>query len=441
LANVKKKYKVIKKEENMKPYAQLDKAELSALKNELDAAFLKHKEKGKKLNMTRGVPSDEQLSLCNGMLTCLSAEDYKSAAGADCRNYGGIDGISEIKKIFADLLDLSPDEVIVGGNSSLALMFDNIASNMSHGVREGQSWQSQGQVKFLCPVPGYDRHFTICKYFHIEMIPIKMGDEGPDMDAVEKAVSSDPMIKGIWCVPKYSNPTGIVYSDETVKRFARLKPAAADFRIYWDNAYAIHDLGNTQKSIPNIIRLCEEAGNPNMPLMFASFSKVSFAGASVTCMASSKSNCDYIRQRLTVQTIGPDKLNQLRHARFFKDAAGVMAHMEKHAAILRPKFRMVTDILRRELGGLGIAEWTEPEGGYFVSFDSLAGCAKRIVSLCAEAGVSLTPAGATFPNGDDPQDRNIRIAPTCPPLAELEQALEIFCAAVKLAAVEKYSIK
>jgi DNA-binding transcriptional MocR family regulator len=424
----------------MKQYAQLNKAELSALKNELDAAFFKHKEKGKKLNMTRGVPSDEQLSLCNEMLTCLSAEDYKSVNGSDCRNYGGLDGIPEIKKIFADLLDLSSDEVIVGGNSSLALMFDNVASNMSHGVREGQPWQSQGQVKFLCPVPGYDRHFTICKYFHIEMIPIEMGHDGPDMDAVEKAAASDPMIKGIWCVPKFSNPTGIVYSDETVKRFARLKPAAADFRIYWDNAYAFHDLGNAQKTIPNIIRLCEEAGNPNMPLMFASFSKVSFAGASVTCMASSKSNCDYIRQRLTAQTIGPDKLNQLRHARFFKDAAGVMAHMEKHAAILKPKFRLVTDTLRRELGELGIAEWTEPEGGYFVSFNSPAGCAKRIVSLCAEAGVSLTPAGATYPNGHDPQDRNIRIAPTCPPFAELEQALEIFCAAVKLAAVEKYSI-
>jgi len=421
----------------MKQYTQMNAAELSALKKELDAEFLKHKEKGRKLNMTRGVPSNEQLSLCNEMLTCLSTDDYKTASGADCRNYGGLDGIPEMKKIFADLLDLTPDEVIVGGNSSLALMFDNVAVNMSHGVREGSPWQSQGQVKFLCPVPGYDRHFTICKYFHIEMIPIAMGPDGPDMDAVERAVSSDPMIKGIWCVPKYSNPTGIVYSDETVKRFAKLKPLADDFRIYWDNAYAFHDLGNSRRVLPNIIRLCEEAGNPNMPLMFASFSKVSFAGASVTCMASSKSNCDYIRQRLTAQTIGPDKLNQLRHARFFKDAQGVMAHMEKHAAILKPKFNLVIETLRRELGGLGIAEWTEPEGGYFISFNSLDGCAKKIVSLCAEAGVALTPAGATFPNGNDPQDRNIRIAPTCPPLAELGQALEIFCTAVKLSAVEK----
>jgi DNA-binding transcriptional MocR family regulator len=425
----------------MKPYTQLNAQELSVLKNELSAVFAQHKEKGKKLNMTRGVPSDEQLSLCNEMLTCLSTEDYKAANGADCRNYGGIDGIPEMKKIFADLLELTMDEVIVGGNSSLSLMFDNVAVNMSHGVRDGQPWQSQGQVKFLCPVPGYDRHFTICKYFHIEMIPVAMGQDGPDMGAVEAAVNSDPMIKGIWCVPKYSNPTGIVYSAETVRRFSKLKPAADDFRIYWDNAYAFHDLGNAQKIIPNIIRLCEEAGNPNMPLVFASFSKVSFAGASVTCMASSKSNCDYIRQRLIAQTIGPDKLNQLRHAHFFKDALGVMAHMEKHAAILKPKFELVTDTLRRELGGLGIAEWTEPEGGYFVSFNSLEGCAKEIVSLCAQAGVVLTPAGATYPNGSDPQDRNIRIAPTCPPLAELGQALEIFCAAVKLAAVEKLNAR
>jgi len=422
----------------MKPYAQMNKAELSALKNELEESFSGHKAKGKKLNMTRGVPSDEQLALCNEMLTCLSIDDYKSINGTDCRNYGGLDGIQELKKMFADLLDLSPDEVIVGGNSSLALMFDNVAVNVSHGVRDGTPWQSQGKVKFLCPSPGYDRHFTICNYFHIDMIPIDMGQDGPDMDTVEKMVSSDPMIKGIWCVPKYSNPTGIVYSDETVKRFAKLKPAAEDFRIYWDNAYAFHDLGEKKASILNIVRLCEEYGNPNMVYVFSSFSKVSFAGASVTCMASSKSNCEYIRKRLTAQTIGPDKLNQLRHARFFKDSAGVIAHMEKHAAILRPKFKLVSDTLNRELSGLGIAEWTQPDGGYFVSFDSLDGCAKRVVDLCAQAGVALTPAGATYPNGNDPKDKNIRIAPTCPPLNELKEALEIFCDAVKLASVEKY---
>jgi DNA-binding transcriptional MocR family regulator len=421
----------------MKQYAQMNAQELSALRDELNKAFTRQCEKGKKLNMTRGVPSNEQLSLCNEMLTCLSTGDYAASNGADCRNYGGIDGIPEIKKIFADLLELTPDEVIVGGNSSLALMFDNVAVNMSHGVRDGVPWQQQGQIKFLCPSPGYDRHFTICKYFHIDMIPISMKNDGPDMDAVEKAVSSDPLIKGIWCVPKYSNPTGIVYSDETIRRFSRLKPAANDFRIYWDNAYGFHDLGEKPKKILNIIRLCEDAGNPNMAYVFASFSKVSFAGASVSCMASSKSNCEYIKQRLIAQTIGPDKINQLRHARFFKDAAGVMAHMEKHAAILRPRFKLVNDTLRRELDGLGIAEWTEPEGGYFVSFDAPEGCAKKIVSLCAQAGVALTPAGATFPNGNDPKDRNIRIAPTCPPLTELGEALEIFCIVVKLAALEK----
>jgi len=425
-------------EKNMKQFSQMSKEELSSLKNELDGAFLKHKEKGKKLNMTRGVPSDEQLALCNDMITCLSPNDYKAANGIDCRNYGGIDGIPEIKKIFADLLDLTMDEVIVGGNSSLALMFDNVSVNVSHGVRDGKPWQSQGKIKFLCPSPGYDRHFTICNYFHIDMVPIAMGKDGPDMDAVEKLVSEDPMIKGIWCVPKYSNPTGIVYSDETVRRFAKLKPAADDFRIYWDNAYAFHDLGCGKKEILNIIRLCEEYGNPNMVYVFSSFSKVSFAGASVTCIASSKSNCEFIKKRLTAQTIGPDKLIQLRHARFFKDAAGVMAHMKKHAVILEPKFKLVSDTLQKELGDLGIAGWTEPGGGYFVSFDSLEGCAKRIVALCAEAGVALTPAGATYPNGKDPQDKNIRIAPTCPPLAELSEALEIFCTAVKLASAENF---
>ena len=422
----------------MKQYSQMNANALAAVKGELDAVLLKYKEEGRKLNMTRGVPSDEQLALCNEMLTCLSGDDYKASNGTDCRNYGGLDGIPEIKKIFADLLNLTPEEVIVGGNSSLALMFDNVAVNMSHGVRDGKPWQSQGQVKFLCPSPGYDRHFTICDYFHIDMISVKIGRDGPDMDDIEERVSSDPMIKGIWCVPKYSNPTGIVYSDETVRRFAKLKPAADDFRIYWDNAYAFHDLDDKQTAIPNIIRLCEEAGNPNMVYLFASFSKVSFAGASVSCMASSKSNCEYIRRRLTAQTIGPHKINQLRHARFFKDAQGVMAHMKKHAKILQPKFKLVSDTLNRELGGLGIAEWTEPSGGYFISFDSLDGCAKRIVSLCAQAGVALTPAGATYPYGNDPRDRNIRIAPTCPPLAELKAALEIFCTAVKLASAEKF---
>jgi len=426
----------------MKPYAEMSAAELTALKDELTKEFTKHKEKNKKLNMTRGVPSDDQLALCNEMLTCLTNDDYKAVSGTDCRNYGGLDGIPEMKKIFADLLEISPEEVIVGGNSSLALMFDNVAVNMTHGVRDGEPWQKQGQIKFLCPSPGYDRHFSICNYFHIDMIPVEMNQDGPDMDFIEKAAASDPMIKGIWCVPKFSNPTGIVYSDETVKRFAKLKPAADDFRIYWDNAYAFHDLclvaGSVPVKIPNIISLCEEAGRPNMPLVFASFSKVSFAGSAVACIASSKSNCEHIKKRLSIQTIGPDKLNQLRHACFFKSAEGVMDHMFRHAAILRPKFKLVVETFEKELGAYGIAKWTQPAGGYFVSFDALDGCAKRIVALCAEAGLALTPAGATYPNGNDPKDRNIRIAPTCPPRTELAEALEIFCTAVKLASVEKY---
>ena len=421
----------------MKPYNEMGKAELKGVLEGLRGDFEKFRNTGRKLNMTRGVPSEEQLALANGMITCLAPDDYLAAGGIDCRNYGGLDGIPEMKRIFADLLGLAPDEVIASGNSSLALMFDNVSSNMSHGVRDGEPWHTQGKVKFLCPCPGYDRHFTICRYFHIDMIPIEMDADGPDMDAVEAAVAADPMVKGIWCVPKFSNPTGIIYSDETVRRFANLKPAAADFRVYWDNAYMIHEFDGGQYPLPNIIRLCEEAGNPHMPLVFASFSKVSFAGASVSCMASSKSNCEYIKKRLTAQTIGPDKLNHLRHARFFKDADGVMEHMKKHAAIIGPKFKLVADTLRRELGGLGIAEWTEPKGGYFVSFDSPDGCAKRIVALCEEAGVALTPAGATYPYGNDPHDRNIRIAPSFPSQASLEQALEVFCAAVKLAGAEK----
>ncbi|MCL2014561.1 MAG: aminotransferase class I/II-fold pyridoxal phosphate-dependent enzyme [Oscillospiraceae bacterium] len=416
---------------------EMNKAELTKIRDEMQAKYEQYCDMNLKLNMMRGVPSNEQLNLSNDMLSCL-ADEYVTASGMDCRNYGGLDGIPELKKIFADLLDITADEVIVGGNSSLALMFDNVASNMSHGVRDGEPWQNQGKVKFLCPVPGYDRHFTICEYFHIEMIPVGMNDNGPDMDTVERLVSADPMIKGIWCVPKYSNPTGIIYSDEVVRRFANLKPAADDFRIYWDNAYAIHDLDVNRAKILNLIRLCEEAGNPNMPLVFTSFSKVSFAGAAVTCMASSKSNCEFILKRLSTQTIGPDKMNQLRHARFFKNAAGVLAHMDKHAEILRPKFKLVADTLRQELGSLGIAEWTEPAGGYFVNFDAMEGCAKNIVSLCKQAGVTLTPAGATFPYSNDPQDKNIRLAITCPPLSELSEALKVFCVAVKLASAEKY---
>ena len=396
-----------------------------------------YKRRGLTLNMTRGVPSKTQLDLSKGLLTCLGDEDYMSEGGADCRSYGILDGLPEMKRIFADILGLENSEIIVGGNSSLALMFDNVSSNMSHGVHEGTPWAVQGKVKFLCPSPGYDRHFTICEYFYIEMIAVPMKDDGPDMDMVESLVASDPMVKGMWCVPVFSNPTGIVYSNETVRRIASLKPAAGDFRVYWDNAYAIHQLSGGKREIPNLVRECAKAGNENMPLVFTSFSKITFSGAAVTCIASSKTNCNYIKKRLTAQTIGPDKLRQLMHARFFGSAEGVYNHMQKHAAVLKPKFDLVEQSLRRNLQDLDIADWTTPEGGYFVSFNAMEGCAKRIVQLCAEAGVALTPAGATYPYGKDPNDANIRIAPTFPPPDELQEAMEIFCLAVKLAVAEK----
>jgi DNA-binding transcriptional MocR family regulator len=387
--------------------------------------------------MTRGVPSKEQLDLSRGLLTCLGDDDYLSENGADCRSYGILDGLPEIRRIFADILDLTPGEVIVGNNSSLALMFDNVASNMSRGVREDTPWAAQGEVKFLCPSPGYDRHFTICDYFHIKMIPVGMTANGPNMDEVERLVASDPSVKGIWCVPVFSNPGGVVYSDETVRRFANLKPAAQDFRIYWDNAYCIHQFSGEHPRLPNIVRECAAAGNPHMPLVFTSFSKVSFPGAAVSCLASSEENCAYVKKRLSAQMIGPDKLRQLMHVRFFGGAEGVYAHMRRHAEILRPKFAAVEDALRRGLSGLPDCFWTTPLGGYFVSFNAPKGCAKRIVKLCADAGVALTPAGATFPYGRDPDDRNIRIAPTFPPIEELRTAMEVFCSAVLLAKEEK----
>jgi DNA-binding transcriptional MocR family regulator len=395
------------------------------------------KRRGLSLNMMRGNPSKAQLDLSRGLLTCLGDDDYLSAAGVDCRNYGILDGLPEMKRIFADILELTPGEIIVGGNSSLALMFDNVASNMARGVREDVPWAAQGKVRFLCPSPGYDRHFAICDYFHIEMIPIKMTGSGPDMDEVERLVSSDPSVKGIWCVPLFSNPTGIVYSDHTVRRFANLKPAANDFRIYWDCAYVIHHLTGGKRRIPNIVRECANAGNPHMPMVFASFSKVSFPGAAVTCIASSAENCAYVKKRLQVQTIGPDKMRQLMHVRFFGGTEGVYTHMKKHAAILRPKFELVQSVLRGNLSGLEGCDWTTPEGGYFISVNTPPGLAKRVVALCAGAGVVLTPAGATFPGGCDPEDRNVRLAPTYPPPEELQTAMEVFCNAVLLAAAER----
>lgn len=402
------------------------------------AEYNSFKAKNLKLDMSRGKPDKAQLSLSKGLMNCISDDMAFLEDGTDCRNYGLLDGIPEAKRLIADLLELEPSEVVVGGNSSLSLMFDNISSNMSHGVRDGEPWQKQGKIKFLCPSPGYDRHFAICEYFHIEMIPIKLTEAGPDMDTVERLVAEDELIKGIWCVPVYSNPTGIVYSDDTVRRLAALKPKAKDFRIYWDNAYFVHSLTEECARIPNILREAEKYGNVNMPLIFCSFSKISYAGASISAMCASKSNVDYIKKRLGIQTIGPDKINQLRHVKFFGNAENVRAHMKKHATIIAPKFNAVLSVLEEGLGGTGLATWTKPEGGYFISVDVPEGCAKRVVQLCAEAGVKLTEAGATWPYGKDPFDSNIRIAPTLPPISELETAMKLFTVCVRLAWCEKH---
>ena len=421
----------------MPPYYELEQDELVRIYHSLQKQYEAYCQRNLKLDMSRGKPGADQLDLCGAMMNCLAKDDYMSSNNIDCRNYGGVDGIPEMKQLFADILDIDRDEVVVGGNSSLKMMFDNIAVNVSHGVRDGVPWQQQGTIKFICPVPGYDRHFSICQYFHIEMIPVEMTPDGPDMDTVERLVASDPLIKGIWCVPVFSNPDGYVYSDEVVRRMAHLKPAAVDFRIYWDNSYTIHHFSGERPVIPNILRECEKAGTPHMPLIFTSFSKISFPGAAVAAIASSKSNCDFIRKRLTIQTIGPDKLNQLRHVRFFKDLNGVLAHMEKMAEILRPKFEVVLGTLQTELSGKGVAAWTTPTGGYFVSLNTEEGCAKRTVALCKDAGIVMTGAGATFPYGKDPLDRNIRIAPSFPPIDELKTAMEVFCVCVQIAAIEK----
>ena len=423
----------------MKAYSEMGKDELLALKTDLEKAYDEFKAQGLKLDMSRGKPSSEQMDLAMGMMDVFhSSADLTSANGTDCRNYGSLEGLQEAKELLADMMECRADDVIVYGNSSLNVMYDTVARSMTHGVMGSTPWCKLDKVKFLCPVPGYDRHFAITEFFGIEMINVPMTPEGPDMDIVEKLVSEDDSIKGIWCVPKYSNPQGISYSDETVRRFARLKPAAKDFRLFWDNAYCIHHLyEEDQDNILEILEECEKAGNPNLAYKFVSTSKVTFPGSGVAALAASRENLEFIKKQMTIQTIGHDKLNQLRHVRFFKDICGMGAHMMKHAAILRPKFELVVDMLEKELGGLGIGEWIRPKGGYFVSFDSMEGCAKAIVAKAKEGGVVMTGAGATFPYGKDPKDSNIRIAPSYPTLEELEKAMELFVLCVKLVSVDK----
>ncbi len=417
----------------------MSREELLGLKGKLNEKYEEIKAKGLSLDMSRGKPSVAQLDIAMGMMDVLDGHsDMRSENGVDTRNYGSLDGIPEAKKLMADMMEVPEENVIVYGNSSLSVMYDAVARAMTQGVMGSTPWCKLDKVKFLCPVPGYDRHFAITEYFGIEMINIPMTQTGPDMDLVEKFVSEDKAVKGIWCVPKYSNPQGISYSDETVKRFARLKPAAEDFRIYWDNAYGIHHLyDEDQDYLIEILDECKKAGNPDLVYKFSSTSKISFAGAGIAAFAASEGNLIDAKKQLTLQTIGYDKINQLRHVKFFKDLDGMIEHMKKHAEIMRPKFEAVLTTLDRELGKLEIGSWYRPKGGYFISFDALEGCAKEIVTKCKEAGVTLTKAGAAFPYGKDPLDSNIRIAPSYPTLEELKQATDLFVLCVKLVSIDK----
>lgn len=423
----------------MKAYKELSENELLALREKLNKEYEEAKAKGLKLDMSRGKPSPAQLDMERDFLgMVISDTDVKTETGVDCRNYGLLDGIPEAKRLLADMLGVCENNVIVFGNSSLNVMYDTVARSMILGVMGSTPWCKLDKVKFLCPVPGYDRHFAITEQFGIEMINIPMTENGPDMDLVEKYVNEDPAVKGIWCVPKYSNPQGYTYSDETVKRFAALKPAAEDFRIFWDNAYAIHDLYDDKcDELLEILSECKKAGRPDMVYEFCSTSKVTFPGAGIAAIIASTANLDFIRKTMTIQTIGYDKLNMLRHVKYFKNFDGMKAHMKKHAAIMRPKFEAVLKVLDSELEGLGIGSWTRPMGGYFISFDAMEGCAKAIVEKCREAGVVLTGAGATYPYKKDPEDSNIRLAPTFPSPEELSVATDLFVLCVKLVSVEK----
>ena len=423
----------------MTAYKDLSGEELKVLKSQLEKEFDEVKAKNLKLDMSRGKPSAAQLNLSMEMMDVLnSSSDLIGEDGVDCRNYGVLDGITEAKQLLADMMEVPKDNIVIFGNSSLNIMYDTIARAMTHGVLGSTPWAKLDKVKFLCPVPGYDRHFAITEHFGIEMINVPMTATGPDMDMVEKLVAEDEAIKGIWCVPKYSNPQGITYSDEIVHRFATLKPAAKDFRIFWDNAYGIHHLyEDKQDYLTEILMECKKAGNPDMVYKFSSTSKISFPGSGIAAIAASDANLKEIREMMKVQTIGHDKLNQLRHVRYFKDIHGMVEHMKKHADIMRPKFDAVLETLDRELGGLEIGSWIAPRGGYFISFDAMEGCAKAIVAKAKEAGLVMTGAGATFPYGKDPKDSNIRIAPSYPTPEELKTAAEIFVLSVKLVSIEK----
>ena len=422
----------------MAEFQQCNTQELQQFKAELQARYREFQSRNMTLDMTRGKPCAEQLDLAMGLFECVDRSHYAAADGSDCRNYGGLDGIAEAKTLFAELLEVQTDEIIIGGNASLTMMHDAFMRAMVNGVGEnGTPWKLLPQVKFLCPSPGYDRHFFICQYLGIEMITVDMQADGPDMDRVETMVAEDDSIKGIWCVPKYSNPSGAVYSDSVVDRLAGMQTAADDFLIFWDNAYAVHHLGDKPAGLKNILTACKKAGHPDRVLIFGSTSKISFAGAGLAMMAGSKANMDRARKQISFQTIGPDKLNQLRHVKFFKNMAGIEAHMLKHAAILKPKFDAVQQALEAGLGGKNIASWSTPAGGYFVSVDTMEGCARAVVKMAADAGVKLTPAGSTFPYMQDPLNRNIRLAPSFPPLDDIRQAMELVSICIQLVSIDK----
>lgn len=421
-------------------YDSLPPQELAEEKERITAEYRTIQQKHLSLDMSRGKPSAEQLDLSNGLITCITAEELKqhTEQGFDTRNYGCLEGIVEARRLLGAALEISPDNIIIGGNSSLNLMYDALTRALIFGVYGSEKpWGKYDKVKFLCPVPGYDRHFGICEDLGIEMINVPMTPSGPDMDVVEKLAASDETIKGIWCIPMYSNPEGTTYSDETVRRFATMKTAANDFRIFWDNAYCLHHFTNTPDRLLNLYDECVKAGTEDRVFIFTSFSKVTFPGASISALAASKNNLDEIKKHLAMQTIGSDKINQYRHVKFFKGIESVKTHMLRQRELIQPKFETVFETLKKEIAPLGIAEWNEPRGGYFISVKTMPGCAKRTIQLCKDAGVVLTSAGAPFPYGTDPDDCVIRLAPTFPPIEELKAAMQVFCVAMKLAALEK----
>ncbi len=422
----------------MRPYGELEKEELLALKERLLLQYEEAKGKGLKLDMSRGKPAAEQLDMTMPMMDIFNRNfDMRDEQGVDVRNYGYLEGIIGARRLLGSMLGVDPEHVIVFGTASLSVMYDTVSRSVTHGVMGSTPWCRLEKVKFLCPAPGYDRHFAITEHFGIEMITIPMKEDGPDMDLVEEYVK-DPAVKGIWCVPMYTNPLGITYSEEVCRRMADLNPAAEDFRIYWDNAYCVHHLyEDKQDTLPEILSMCRANGKEDMVLIFASTSKISFAGAGISCIAASLGNLEWVKKSMTIQIISHDKINQLRHVLYFKDLDGIKEHMKKHAAIMRPKFDLVLEMLEKELGRLGIGSWTKPLGGYFISFDSMNGCAKAIVEKCREAGVTMTGAGATYPYRKDPHDSNIRIAPSYPTLEELKITGELFVLCVKLVSVEK----